>query len=241
MKFSLENLDSILEGAGALVTSIEKGEPVEERPSFKYHGSETTDETIVKFGRIVSGVAKKYASKWVSGEDLEQILWVKVLEVIEGVGGVENTSENLISRCCFNAAVDFYRKSRKDYETNASLEIELEKPEGELEYDEGKLVSCNRFRNESQETYILVKEVLDLFPEDSKERKYVEMRLYNAGLLDQSLFEEVELPGLPKSHRNVDDKIDFMPHIGYNGKKISGGWINRENAMKKVVHEYLGR
>lgn len=236
MELNLRGLENLVESTSkALEMAQNSEEVVLESVNF-----DNGEKLIEKYGKIVKGVAKKYASKWVSREDLEQALWIKVLEVVKGCGGIENTNKNLISRCCFNLAVDFYRKSRKDYETNGSLEVELERPEGQLEYDEGKLLSNSRFANESQQVYMLVKEVIELFPEDSKERKYVEMRLYNAGLLDPDLFEEVEIPGTPKSHKNVDDKIDFMPLIGYNGKKISGGWINRENAMKDVIHKYLG-
>lgn len=237
MKFDLNNLTNILNGAEEAVNCAVEGK---EREEVKYYNTNTEDEMIVKFHKIVSGVARKYASKWVSREDLEQVLWVKVLEVVEGCGGIANTSGNLIATCCYRAAVDYYRKSRKDYETNTSFEYEATNNDGTLAYDESKLVSSNKFRNQSQELYVMVQEVLNLFPEGSKERTYIEMRLYNAGLMDPELFEEVQLPGQPKTHNNVDDKIDFLPLIGYNSKKISGGWINRENKMKQAIHEYLG-
>lgn len=236
MELNLRGLESLVESTNKALEMAQNNEEV----TLGIDNSENDEKLLEKYSRIVKGVAKKYASKWVSREDLEQVLWIKVLEVVKDCGGLENTNQSLISRCCFNKAVDFYRKSRKDYETNGSLEVELERPEGQLEYDEGKLLANSRFTNESQQVYMLVKEVVNLFPEGSKERKYVEMRLYNAGLLDSELFGEVEIPGTPKSHKNVDDKIDFMPLIGYNGKKISGGWINRENSMKEIIHNYLG-
>lgn len=240
MKLDITKLDSMVQGAEEALNSAKLGKDASDRETVKYYSEETDNEMIVKFSRIVSGVARKYASKWVSREDLEQVLWVKVLEVVNGCGGVSKTSGNLIATCCYRAAVDFYRKARKDYETNSGSEFEMDKPEGGLEYDESKLVSSNKFRNQSQELYVMIKEVLALFPADSKERKYIEMKLYNAGLMDSELFDTVELPGTPKTHNNVDDKIDFMSLIGYNSKKISGGWINRENKMRQIIHEYLG-
>ena len=69
MKFDITKLDSMVKGAEEALNSAKEGKNASERETVKYLSTETDDEMIVKFSKIVSGVARKYASKWVSRED----------------------------------------------------------------------------------------------------------------------------------------------------------------------------
>ena len=58
--------------------------------------NKTEENRLEKFKAIVKGISKKYASKYVDRDDLEQELWIVVLELVQSVGGEENL-DNLSS------------------------------------------------------------------------------------------------------------------------------------------------
>lgn len=204
---------------------------------------DNSESKIEKYKKIVAGVARKYESKWVSREDLEQELWIKVLEMLEAVDGDENKLDcNLVAKACFRKAVDYYRYCRRRYEANVKLECDdadRTELQGDLEYDPSKLLATRGLID--QNMYTMVKEIIDMFEEGSKERQYIEMKLYHFGIIDEENYGEVTLPGEPKAPKNTDDKIDFVAMLGYNNRKISGSWIRKEREMRRIIGEYLGR
>lgn len=234
VKITLEGLENLLETATAMETAAKNQEVFE---------GEVGLSKVDKFRKIVEGVAKKYQSKWVSREDLEQELWIKVLTMIEDCGGDEsNLDENLVAKACFRKAIDYYRYCRRRYEANVALFTEDDKTEleGDLEYDPSKLLKTHGIID--QGTYTMVNEVLGLFEEGTKEYRYIVAKLYSHGLLDEEVYgRSFELPEKPKAPRNVDDEIDYCAMLGYNSKKISGSWINKKRQMRVVIEEYLGR
>lgn len=234
LQISLEGLDNLVKTATQMEESAKKQEEFTGEVGFNQ---------LDKFKKIVKGVAKKYSSKWVDQDDLEQELWIKVLSLLEDVDGDETKlDESLVAKVCFRRAVDYYRYCRRRYEANIELVTDEDRTslEGDMDYDPTKLLKTHGLID--QGTYTLVKEVLDLFEEGTKEHKYIVAKLYSHGLLDEEVFgKSFELPEAPKAPKNVDDEIDYCAMLGYNNKKISGSWINKKRQMREVIGKYLGR
>lgn len=211
------SLDAVLESAKEIVEKAQK-----------------YDETkIERFQRIVQGVARKYASIYVDKEDLEQELWISVLELIDAKGGEDNVDEKLVARVCWNKAVDFYRYSRRRVDSKASYtEGGNEDNEDDCEADIKFSTSGNRFVRGND--VVMVKEAIDLFPVGSRERKYVLTKLYMYGEIDIEDYadEDIEMP-------EEDTEAAILKLLGYNSR-FPASWGKIKNEMRKKVYRYLG-
>ena len=188
------------------------------------------DQDLMKFERIVKGVAKKYESIYVSREDLEQELWIKVIEIINS--SEKEVSTGLIAKSCFNYAVDFYRQSRRNRERNSEL-IDNSDNEDAITPDE---LVC---KFDSGYDKVVIKDAIELFPKDSKRRKYAITKLYIYGELDENDLKEMneEIPDLS----NIDTESDISTKILKNNSSRSGSWnYERNNTAKSELYNYLG-
>lgn len=235
MNFSLNGLDEILRGAEKKEDDG-LNEILKEAEALKMQ-REDSPKKMENFTRIVKGVAKKYASKWVDREDLEQTLWVRVLELINDCGGIEYTDESLVARVCWNRSVDKYKYDRRRYESKA------EYIEGtEEKYDNGSL-GTTYFEALKSDKFlkgydlVLIKEVIDLFDIGSRKRKYAVMKLVNYGVLnvldldpwDRAL---VEIP-------KTEDEEGYIHCLGYKSH-CPGSWTCQKREMKEAILKFLG-
>ena len=96
-------------------------------------------------------------------DDIKSELWVKTLKVIKDVGHI---NLKLIAKCCYNASYDLCRKAKRKWEvvdTNS-----------ELVYADGFLL--NSKVEDDDDLYldnIVVQEVVDSFPKNSREKNYL--------------------------------------------------------------------
>ena len=204
-------------------------------PYVTNHGKQQTcnGEKLEKFRQIASGIAAKYASKWVSREDLEQELWVKILE-LGCYHGLDNMDAPFVARCCFNAAVDFYRKSRRIYESKRQW-IEEEGLD-DVEAFETKLHRCS-FRSGFDE--IQIHEVINLFQVGSRERKYVLLKLMMWGEIPISEVLD-ELGDDAKLMPDADTEAEYLQLLGYKSH-WPASWGKKKWFMRQMVNEYFGR
>lgn len=198
--------------------------------------AEKKESKMDQFGRIISGVARKYASIYVDREDLEQELWLTTLQLIERCGGEEYTDANLVARNCYNRAVDFYRKSRRRKDSTRRMLEDWEmydEETGEGIVDDGIFSAASCF--DTGYDTVMIKEVIDLFPEGSKERKYIVTKLYMYGEIDENsgLPDKLEIP-------EGSTEADVLHTLGYTGKTASGSWLKLKNAMKEKIYQHLG-
>ena len=97
-------------------------------------------------------------------DDIKSELWVKTLHVIKDVGHI---NLRLIAKCCYNASYDLCRKAKRKWEvvdTNS-----------ELVYTDGYSSLSNNIEDD-EELYldnIIVQELVDSFPKNSRERNYL--------------------------------------------------------------------
>lgn len=207
------NLDEVLKMAKELTEDIARKE----------------QDHMEQFKRIVEGVARKYKSVYVDREDLESELWIVVLEKIREFGGADKVDPRFIARCCYNKAVDFYRYNRRRKDSNARLIEEMgEDEDSEIE---NKIPHAN-FENGYDR--VVIKEIIDLFPKGSRERKYVVTKLYMFGEIskDDGLPDELELP-------EGDTESDVLKLLGYSSR-YPGSWGKMKYQIRDTIYRYLG-
>lgn len=186
-------------------------------------------DNMEHFKRIVEGVARKYGSIYVSREDLEQELWVVVLEKIRDFGGADKVDPRFIARCCYNKAVDFYRYSRRRKDSTARLIEEMETGDDDSAEDNIPLSTFD-----SGYDRVVIKEVIDLFPQGSRERKYVVTKLYMYGEISEAdgLPDELEMP-------EGETESDVLKLLGYNSR-YPASWGKMKYQIRDTIYRYLG-
>lgn len=213
------DLDEILKFASGLVKKAQE---------------EKAEDKMEKCSEIVKGVARKYASKWVDKEDLEQDLWVVVMELINSCGGIENTDLPLIAKSCYNRAVDSYRYNRRRHDSKVRLIDESESEDGEYSASGADQASYFVAKNRTGYEEMILHEVIDLFPEGSRQRKYVVAKLYSFGEIDETfgLADKLELP-------EGDTEADFLKLIGFNSR-YPASWGKMKYEIREKIYKYLG-
>lgn len=213
------DLDEILKFASGLVKEAQEAR---------------AEDKMEKCRKIVEGVARKYASKWIDREDLEQDLWVVVMELINGCGGIENTDLPLIAKSCYNRAVDSYRYNRRRSDSTVRLIDESESDDGE--YSAGGADQSAYYTSKARTGYeeVILHEVIDLFPKGSRQRKYVVAKLYSFGEIDESfgLEDKLELPA-------GDNEEDFLRLIGFQSR-YPASWGKMKYGIREKIYKYLG-
>lgn len=189
-----------------------------------------------RYTKIVKGVARKYAVEnfGVEREDLEQDLWLKVCELTKG--GTEFPDEGLVAKCLWNVAVDRYRYHRRRRDSKAEY-LEGTEDDSDATSKKAEEIRLNSGRCfQSPMDAILIKEVIDLFPKHSKERKYVVTKLYMNGEIDPSTYGDDDELELPES----DSEADIMRLLGFKSGR-PGSWTSRKNEIRRIIYRYLGK
>jgi len=229
INFNLSDLDQVISSAEEMVS----------------YSEDSSIESIKKakmnnFTRIVKGVARKYESKWVDREDLEQDLWVRILELIDDCGGIEHTDEKLVASVAYKKAVDVYRYRRLRYESNVQFIDKFSSEEdnpnynpGGRSYDSDKIAYPTIDRDED---VVLYKEIVNIFSKDSRERKYILIKLVNHGVLDREYLDEDDnlLAEIPDG----DTEADILRLLGYKSR-CPGSWTVAKRSMRQAIQEFL--
>ena len=174
------------------------------------------DDEYKDIDKMLHYIALRY-NNW-SGleyDDIKSELWVKTLHVIKDVKYI---NLRLIAKCCYNASYDLCRKAKRKWEvvdTNS-----------ELVYTDG-LSSANNKIEDDDEIYldnIIVQELVDSFPKNSRERNYlIYLALYlNIPLRDHKeknlTFEKV----YGKYPRNYRRELLIAKALGFSDDTSSG-------------------
>ena len=175
--------------------------------------------------RIVKGVSRKYSStKWMEYEELYQELWIKVSEVLKSN---PEASLKLIARCCFNSAVDLYRYSRRRYEANS----EYVEDGG---FEENPTLSKVEFK--SQNTNLLIREILDMFAPDSIERNFILVRLYISGTIDKHDFDNDSILDKLPEGKITDRELALI--LGFKSSRPPK-WVSTKRNVKSIILDFL--
>lgn len=228
----MESNEFSLEGLNELVKNAEQLKKDRERKKW----DNITD--------IISGIARKYASKWYDEDDFRQDLWVKILKVIEDSGGIENVDESLIAKVAFNKAVDLYRYNRRRYDSKAQY---IENFDNDADaHDVGNAlgdlnagdylekISSSRF--EKGIDILVIKDIINRFEVGSRERKYVVLKLVNYGVIDLKFLDERDQKIFEKL--NGDNEEDYIRSLGYKSH-CPGSWTCKKREIERIIKVYL--
>lgn len=215
------NLDDVLEMARKVVEDAQR----------------SNEARMDQFRGIVEGVARKYASKYCDREDLEQELWVVVLELIQAHGGEQNVDPRLVAKSCYNKAVDFYRYHRRRKDSTVRMIEESESDDADMSWHGEQAESSNGFmigKGRTGQEEVVIKEVIDLFPPESRERKYVVTKLYMYGEIDKGtgLADVLELP--------EDDTEEAIIKLCGFKSRYPASWGKMKYGIREKIYRYLG-
>lgn len=193
-----------------------------------------------KVTEIVKGVSKKYGKEFgVEACDLEQELWVKLLEEADKNNG-EMLNEKLVARTSYNKAVDVYRYERRRWDNKADMVSDETVSTWAREFCSlrNPMMAVDVFRQ--PERFYQVKEMVEQFELGSNERKFVVAKGYIEGVFDIQEVQELE--------PSVDsEKLEFMEDsehrmaklLGYSGSG-SGSYRTIKKRARKIVRNYFG-
>lgn len=215
-QFTLEGLDKLIESA--------KEKKEDPKPSFE------------DFTPIVRGVAAKYTSQWIDFDDLEQELWVVVLDLIQDCGGIENVDKSLVARCCYNRAVDIYRYNRRRYDSKAQYIEGTDIDDDDLRPDYFEALKSDKYIRGYD--LILIKEVINQFAVGSRKRQYVVMKLVNNGVLSKEQLDDCDKE-FAKILYDDENETGYIHSLGYKSH-CPGSFTCLKRELKKEIHDFLG-
>lgn len=204
----------------------------------------SSEDKLRKVTEIISGVARKYGSIYVNSEDLENDLWVHILTISKRYGGIENMPLKLIAKSCFRKAVDSYRYNRRRKDSTATLyedSGDVLREEGELSAKDIGNSTVDAFGGTPKSKFdsgyerLVIKDAIDLFPKESRSRKYILSKLYIYGELDNE--SELLKEDFPKFQKEPTEK-EILKELGLNS--YSGSWVTEKHLIYEKICEYIG-
>lgn len=134
-----------------------------------------TEDEYKAVERVINGISIK-RDNWLhmNREDVKSELWIKAMEVILRTNQI---NLSVIARSCWNRINDICRLTKKRNEKVVLSSEWLEKIETEDEVNEQKLSI-----EDDNMSKLIIDELLELFPKDSIERKYITLMMFQTGL-----------------------------------------------------------
>ena len=194
--------------------------PVEEKTPAQI-AKETNSREMARYDQIIRSIAGKYGRDWcLTFDEVYSELCYKILNL--GVAnGWENLNENLVSRICYNRAVDLFRAAKRRQDREVSETIILTKQEDEVTHSKIGTV-------EEAEQNLMYDEFVHQFNPESRERRYLVIKMVSEGLISERYAVELGLP-VRCGSRIPDYQISEM--LGLHPRSRSFG------RMKKEVRE----
>ena len=206
------------------------------------------DKCKAKFSNIVCGIAKKYSTtKYLNREDLENDLWVKVFQMLKDFNyDVDSMDPNWVARCCYNQAVDLYRKNRYRYMDKVcrfdESFVHEDADSDSSQHHEKTAISSTldklpHAKFHSPDDDLIYEAIINLFEKGSKERNYVISKMFMNGLipLDRRYMEEFIMP---EDDSEGSYLVDVLKAKNGN-RKVSGSWVVQKHKMKARIKYYL--
>lgn len=178
-----------------------------------------TTNQFDEVSRIVKGIAKKkgdWFAEQGGAEELEQELWVKALNIIEGCG--EYPGGNLIASSCYNLVTDLYRK-KKVRQRCFSCEEDVIAVMGSKSID-------------SDQSMVIVEEMRNIFPVGTKERELFELFELWSGINNPSR-KELRVTFLSDTMRT-----ELALNMGY-ANSSSNGYRRLVWKVQDAINDYL--
>ena len=177
---------------------------------------------------VIQGIARRCAYKFKSksADDLAQDLWVTVLTKERNLGA--DLDLDLIARICYDAVTDMVRyelRGKRSCGIDASFE-RLEEQDTEMEYLQSRM-----YPDPADCTGMILRDLINSLPKDSKERKFIEYFGNGAGFLDTGIVGD----GVQKG--GYTEK-DLALKLGY-ASSCSSGFTKLRYKVRKLIKEYI--
>lgn len=182
-----------------------------------------TDKQFKRLSQMLNGIAtKRQAWLNVGREELVSELWIKSIEVIRRSGEL---NMSVIGRSCWNRLNDIFREKKRKSEKFVYASEWIEKVDIELD---NSLICVE----DDRESNLIIDEMLNLFEEDSEERKFIELELYYIGLRDV----KGEKPADLKKESKKQIEINIAQALGYVND-MANGYRVLKNKVRSVLIE----
>lgn len=182
-------------------------------------------EEMAKYENIIRSVAGKYGRDWcLTFDDVYSELYFKVL-TLGNENGWENLNESLVAKICFNKAVDLYRSAKRKWKREISETAIL----GDVENGSSKIGTP-----EEVEQLVLISQFVKMYNPESRERKYLTIRLVSENLLPEEYALEI---GIKVPAGKIQDwKISEMLGLSPRSKSFE----RMKKALREELVDYLG-
>lgn len=182
-------------------------------------------EEMAKYENIIRSVAGKYGRDWcLTFDDVYSELYFKVL-TLGNENGWENLNESLVAKICFNKAVDLYRSAKRKWKREISETAIL----GDVENGSSKIGTP-----EEVEQLVLISQFVRMYKPESRERKYLTIRLVSENLLPEEYALEI---GIKVPAGKIQDwKISEMLGLSPRSKSFE----RMKKALREELVDYLG-
>lgn len=153
-------------------------------------------------------------------EDLTQELWMKLLEYNKKYGKMPDYA--LAKQICHNALVDITRKGMHRNHLSMELDSEGDRASWEQDYNQDVVPDSE------------LNSLVDMFPEGSKERLYIDFYLAKSGVKDTGV--------VPEMSRTEDGYTDnnLAKMLGFSGSSDKK-WRKFRDKMKEIITDYYGQ
>lgn len=178
-------------------------------------------ERVDTINDIIQGISRRNAYKFKSKsvEDISQDLWLKILTKEKDLG--HDLDLDLIAKVCFDEIVDMqrYELRRNHY----SLESVVE--DGDFNSN------LHQFDDPSNCDRMIIRDLFNIFPKDSKEYIFLEYWANASGYFDS---------GVKGDGQFCDGYVekDLAKKLGYPSSD-SNGYRRFRNKMRIIVSEYI--
>ena len=203
---------------GNIISQLEKSKQVEITEEQKKEQQNSIE--MAKYDKIIRSIAGKYGRDWcLTFDEVYSELCFKILTMANDIGW-ENLNPSLVAKICYNRAVDIYRMAKRRWKRNMSENVLL----GDVENGSSKIGT-----SEEAEQTVLVSQFVNLYNKESRERKYLVIRLVSENLLPYRFATElgIEIP----AGKIPDWRISEMIGLSPRSKSFE--------RMKKLLHEEL--
>lgn len=187
-----------------------------------------TKERFNTTNDIILGIARRSAYKFKTKtvDELSQELWVTVLEKERKVD--HDLDFDLIAKICYDKVVDLQRyESRRNCISIEELMVKEEEDEKLLKPTTSRVKLYSKFEDPDNITKTLLKDLINIFPKDSKERTFLEYWSSSVGFMDY------DVDGNGKFNGGYTES-DLAHKLGYSGTS-SGGYKKFRSKMRTLV------
>lgn len=198
-----------------------------------------TQERVNAMNDIIVGIARRsaYKFKTVSAEELAQELWVKVLDKEEKLGC--DLDLDLIAHICYDAIIDLqrYHMRRNSFSLDEILERYVSAESENLQRDSRRVDTSDQrvFGTKTDRTdnlnRILIEELLNIFPEGSKEKFFLKYWCTGTG------YKDFGIEGQGKNCEGFTES-DLAHQLGYPGTG-SYAFKSFRRKMREFIKEFL--